>query len=71
MIYLILLWFPLAAIGNYVLSVNADEVPNFFKKVLYHVAFWPNDLLTAAKSLYGRHSYRFPKVAALTAWFKR
>lgn len=71
MIYFLLAWFPFAAIGEYALSVRADQVPNAFKRLLYHVLFWPNDLVRAAQALYGRQSYRFPRVAALTNWFKR
>lgn len=68
MIYLILLWFPFAAFAEYVLGLLSP--PNILKAALYHLLTWPNSLMRAAQSLYGRNAYRFPKIAALTAWFK-
>lgn len=70
MITVLLAWFPVAVLGAYVLSVAPSDIKNPFKRLLYHVLFWPNTLLSALQGLYGRQSYRFPRIAALTAWFK-
>ncbi len=70
MIYLILLWFPFAAFADYMLSVRADQMPNFSRRALYHLITWPNVLMGAAQALYGRNAYRFPKIMAFANWLK-
>lgn len=70
MIYLILLWFPFAAFAEYALSVRSDQIPNFSRRALYHLITWPNALMHVTQALYGRNSYRFPRIAALSNWLK-